>query len=86
MNLDNPFMGKSIAATSKLDNYTRDSIKARLLELGGKPVSKVSRRTDYLILGAKLGNKLVMALALGISILSEREFEDMYSQREQRGR
>lgn len=51
MNPDNLFMGKSVAVTGRLENYTRDGIKARLLELGAKPVSKVSKRTDYLILG-----------------------------------
>lgn len=79
MNPNNPFCGKSVAVTGKLDNYTRDGIKARLLELGAKPVSKVSKRTDYLILGARPGNKLVKALALAVSILSEQEFEDMVS-------
>lgn len=53
---ENPFMGKSVAVTGKLDNYTRDGIKARLLELGANPVSKVSKRTDYLILGERPGN------------------------------
>ena len=79
MNHGNPFMGKSVAVTGKLDNYTRDGIKARLTELGAKPVSKVSKRTDYLILGERPGNKLVKALALGITVLSEQEFEDMNS-------
>lgn len=79
MNSDNPFIGKSIAVTGKLDNYTRDGIKVRLLELGAKPVSKVSKRTDYLILGVRPGNKLVKALALGITVLSEQEFERMNS-------
>lgn len=79
MSADNPFCGKSIAVTGKLDNYTRDGIKARLLELGAKPVSKVSKRTDYLILGVRPGNKLVKALALEVAILSEQEFEDMVS-------
>ena len=79
MNPDNPFVEKSVAVTGKLNNYTRDGIKARLLELGAKPVSKVSRRTDYLILGERPGNKLVKALALGITVLSEQEFEDMNS-------
>lgn len=79
MNPDNPFEGKSVAVTGKLGNYTRDDIKARLLELGAKPVSKVSRRTDYLILGERPGNKLVKALALGITVLSEQEFENMNS-------
>ncbi|MEY8232561.1 BRCT domain-containing protein [Oscillospiraceae bacterium 50-16] len=79
MNPENPFAGKSVAVTGKLNNYTRDGIKTRLLELGAKPVSKVSKRTDYLILGERPGNKLVKALALGITILSEQEFEDMNS-------
>ena len=77
MSADNPFCGKSVAVTGKLDRYTRDGIKARLLELGAKPVSKVSKRTDYLILGVRPGNKLVKALALDVAILSEQEFEDM---------
>ena len=79
MNPDNPFCGKSVAVTGKLDNYTRDGIQARLRELGAKPVSKVSKRTDYLILGVRPGNKLSKALALEITILSEREFEAMVS-------
>ena len=79
MNTDNPFEGKSVAVTGKLGNYTRDGIKARLLELGAKPVSKVSKRTDYLILGTRPGNKLVKALALEITVLSEQEFERMNS-------
>ena len=79
MNHENPFMGKSVAVTGKLNHYTRDGIKARLTELGAKPVSKVSSRTDYLILGEWPGNKMVKALALGITALSEHEFEDMNS-------
>ena len=75
--MNNPFCGKSVAVTGKMDNYTRDGIQTRLRELGAKPVSKVSRRTDYLILGERPGNKLVKARTLGIIILSEQEFEDM---------
>ena len=58
MTSDNPFREKSVAVTGKLNNYTRDGIKARLIALGARPVSKVSK-----------------AQALGITILSEREFE-----------
>ena len=39
----------------------------------------VELRTDYLILGERPGNKLVKALALGITVLSEQEFERMNS-------
>ena len=77
MKPDNPFIGRSVAVTGKLENYTRDRIKARLLEVGAKPVSKVSGKTDYLIVGARPGNKLRKALTLKITILTERDFEDM---------
>ena len=77
MTPDNPFYGKTVVVTGKLDNYTRDSIQARLRELGAKPVSKISKRTDYLTLGVRPGNKLVKALALDVNILSEQQFEDM---------
>ena len=76
-NKKNPFNGCTIVATGKLEHFTRDGIKVRLLELGAKPVSKVSRRTDYLILGERPGSKLVKARTLGIIILSEEEFENM---------
>lgn len=80
MSADNPFLGKSVAVSGKLENYTRDGIQARLRMLGAKPVSKVSKRTDYLILGVRPGNKLVKARAFGTTILSEQDFEDMSSQ------
>lgn len=80
MNSDNLFFGKSVAVTGKLANYTRDSIQARLRMMGAKPVSKVSKRTDYLILGARPRNKLVKAHVFGTTILSEQDFEDMSSQ------
>lgn len=77
MNPDSIFLGKAVAVTGKLDNYTRDGIQTRLLELGARPTSAVSRKTDYIIVGAKAGGKLDKARALGITILSEKEFEDM---------
>lgn len=77
MNPDNPFVGKSVAVTGKLANYTRSEIEARLLDLGSKPVSVVNRRTGYLIVGERPGSKLDKARALGITVLSEWEFEEM---------
>ncbi len=77
MNPDNPFIGKSVVITGKLDHYTRADIKARLIELGAHPTASVSKRTSYLIVGERPGSKLDKAQALGITILSEREFENM---------
>lgn len=73
----NPFFGKSVAITGKLDNYTREGIKDRLLELGARPTASVSSKTGYLIVGEKPGSKLIKAQTLGITILSEQEFENM---------
>ena len=73
----NSFYGKTVAVTGRLDNYTRTDIQSRLLELGAYPTSSVSKKTDYIIVGAKSGSKLDKARALGIKILSEYEFENM---------
>ena len=74
---NNPFAGKNVVATGKLANYTRDGIQTRLLELGAHPASSVTKNTDFLIVGEKAGSKLTKAQALGITILTEQEFENM---------
>ncbi|MCI9192484.1 MAG: NAD-dependent DNA ligase LigA [Acutalibacter muris] len=74
---NNPFAGKNVVATGKLVNYTRDGIQTRLLELGAHPASSVTKNTDFLIVGEKAGSKLAKAQALGITTLTEQEFEDM---------
>ena len=76
-NANNPFAGKTVVATGKLVNYTRDGIQTKLLELGAKPGSSVSKNTDYLIVGEKAGSKLAKAQQLGVPILTEEEFEAM---------
>ena len=72
-----PFYGKKVAVTGKLVNYTHQDIMSRLLDLGAVPVQTVTRKTDYLIVGANAGSKLIKARAYGIPTLMEREFEDM---------
>lgn len=74
---ENPFMGRAVAVTGKLEHFTRDEINDRILELGGVPRCSVSRNTDYLVCGARCGNKLSKAYAFGTKIISEKEFVDM---------
>lgn len=76
-NNNNPFAGKTVVATGKLINYTREGIQLKLLGLGAKPADSISKKTDYLIVGEKAGSKLTKALSLGVKTLTEREFEDM---------
>lgn len=68
------FAGKTIVPTGKLNNFTRESIKQRIEELGAKAGSSVSAKTDYVLAGEKAGSKLTKALALGIPVISEEEF------------
>ena len=79
-NANNPFFGKTVVATGKLENYTRDGIQMKLLELGAKPASVVSKNTDYLIVGEKAGSKLAKAQQLGIKTFTEQEFEDLLTE------
>ncbi len=71
------FAGKTIVATGKLQNYTRDEIQVKITSLGAKAASSVSKKTDYLIAGEKAGSKLTKAQQLGVRILTEQEFEEM---------
>ena len=80
INTTNPFAGKTVVATGKLQNYTRDGIQMKLLSLGAKPASSVSKNTDYLIVGEKAGSKLTKAQQLGVPTLTEQEFEDMVAE------
>lgn len=76
-NNTNPFVGKNIVITGKLNNYTRNDIHKHLMELGAHPMPNVTRNTDYIIVGSKAGSKLDKARALGVTILSEYDFEMM---------
>lgn len=73
----NPFWGRTVVATGKLEHFTRDSINAKILELGGKPGSSVSKKTDYLICGEKAGSKLKKAQELNVPVLTEEQFLEM---------
>lgn len=74
---DSIFEGRTLVVTGKLENFTRDTINALIISLGGKPGSSVTKKTDYLVVGEKAGSKLEKARNLGISVLTEEEFLKM---------
>ena len=53
---------------------TRDEAIDRLARLGARVAGRVSRKTDYVVVGDRPGGKLAAARRLGIPILGEREF------------
>lgn len=72
---DNPFSGKTVVVTGKLTHFTRDSINAKIAELGAKASGSVSKNTDYLITNEQSGSgKYKKAVELNIPIISESEF------------
>ncbi|MCD7801039.1 MAG: NAD-dependent DNA ligase LigA [Ruminococcus sp.] len=74
---DSLFTGKIVVVTGTLTNYSRDSIKEKLENLGAKVTNSISKKTDYLIAGDKAGSKLDKANSLGVKVLSESEFENL---------
>jgi DNA ligase (NAD+) len=74
-----PLAGKTVVVTGTLVKYTRDEIKKRIRELGGKDASSVSKSTHYVVAGEKAGSKLDKAKELGIPVLTEEEFEELFA-------
>ena len=76
---ESTFTSKVVVVTGTLQHFTRDSITAKLEELGAKVSGSVSKKTDYLIAGEKVGSKLLKAQQLGVTVLTEDQFVRMVS-------
>lgn len=70
---------KKFCATGKLQNFTRDSLKADIEAHGGKLVSSVTSATDYLITNTPDSgtSKNKDAQRLGVKIITEEEYLKM---------
>jgi DNA ligase (NAD+) len=76
--LSDKLQGKSFVISGVFSSYSRDEIKELIARNGGKVVSSVSVKTDFLVAGDKMGpEKLNKAQKLNISIISEQEFLKM---------
>jgi len=79
-NKDTPLAGKTFVLTGSLEGYTRSEATQAIVGRGGKVSGSVSKRTDYVVVGADPGSKLAKAEQLGITILSEEEFSKLLSE------
>lgn len=71
----NKLADKAFVVSGVFNSFSRDEIKQVIEENGGKNVSSISSKTDYVIAGDNMGPaKLKKATDLGIQILSEDEF------------
>lgn len=67
--------GKSIVVSGVFTNFSRDEIKQVIENHGGKNVSSISSKTDFVVAGDKMGpEKKKKAESLGVKILTETEF------------
>jgi DNA ligase (NAD+) len=70
--------GSSFVISGVFENYERDALKDIILAHGGRVLSSVSGKLDYLLAGENMGpSKLEKAEKLGVKILSIGEFEKM---------
>ena len=70
--------GKIFVITGTLSNYTRDEAAARIESSGGRVTASVSKKTNYVLAGESAGSKLDKAQALGIQVLDETAFEQLF--------
>ena len=61
--------GFTFVITGSILGYTRDEIKNKIEEYGGKVTDSVSKNTTYLVVGDQPGSKLDKGMKLGIPIL-----------------
>lgn len=67
--------GKTFVISGVFQHFERDELKMKIEANGGKVLSGVSGKLNYLLAGANMGpSKLEKAQKLGVTILSEEDF------------
>jgi len=74
---DSPFAGKVLVFTGTLETMTRPEAEARAETLGAKVTKSVSKKTDFVVVGADAGSKAAKATELGVRILTEAEWRSL---------
>ncbi len=69
--------GKSFVFTGGLANRSREEAGELVQQHGGKVSGSVSKKTDYVVVGMDPGSKYEKAQELGVTILTENEFEKL---------
>jgi DNA ligase (NAD+) len=72
-----PIAGKTVVFTGTLATMGRGEAKARAEALGAKVTGSVSKKTDYVVVGADAGSKARKAEELGLTVLSEEEWLEL---------
>ena len=73
----NLLQGKTFVLTGTLEKYSRSDATKIIEDLGGQTSTSVSKKTSYVLAGSDPGSKLTKAQMLGITILTEQEFDEL---------
>ena len=74
---DSAFAGKTMVFTGTLEKMTRDEAEALAERLGAKVTKSVSKKTDFVVVGADAGSKAAKAAELGVKTLTEAEWVEL---------
>ncbi|MCZ6597735.1 MAG: NAD-dependent DNA ligase LigA [Planctomycetota bacterium] len=69
-----PLAGRTLVLTGTLASLSRAEAKRLVEDRGGRVVSSLSKKTDYLVAGEKPGSKRKKAEELGVEVLDEEAF------------
>ncbi len=75
-----PFYNKMVVLTGTLETMGRTDAAAKIRQKGGRTADTVSKKVDYLVVGADAGSKLEKAKKLGVRVLNEDDFIKMLTQ------
>jgi DNA ligase (NAD+) len=78
---DGPLSGLTFVVTGRLDAMSRTDAESLIKQHGGTIGSSVTKKTDYLVVGAEPGSKLARAQSLGTTILDEDAFLQFLSEK-----
>lgn len=70
-----PLSGKTFVLTGTLQTMSREEAKEKIEALGGKVNGSVSKKTDYVVVGADPGSKYDKAVSIGVTILDQAGLE-----------
>ena len=72
--------GLTFVITGHFENFSRQELQEKLVKLGANVSGSVSKKTNWLLVGAEPGSKLKKAQELGVSIILEEKIMDLLSE------